>query len=198
MNHANQAEIQQVLAGNSSVHFVRGDDLRNKPVCVMSGAFNPIHDGHREMATFGAAHLGRSVVFELSVANAEKPTLTLDETHQRIDQDFGTHSVALTSAPTFLEKATIFPGAVFLVGVDTVFRIGQPRFYGDDPSLRDMAISELAAFQCRFLVFGRQIEDRFVCLRDVPLPDSLLPICDEVSEREFRSELSSSHLRNNP
>lgn len=195
MNHPNDAEIEKVLHGQSSVLFVRGDDPRNLPVCVISGSFNPIHDGHRKMAELGATRLNRPVIFELCVANADKPALTLDQTHARIKQDFNGHSLALTRAPTFLEKAAIFPGATFLVGVDTVFRVALPRFYEDDLAMRDMAIDELRQYGCRFLVFGREIENRFICLSDLDLPSELMAICDELVEDEFRSGESSSQIR---
>ena len=195
MNLPNDSAIEMVLDGMSNVLFVRGDDPRNLPVCVISGSFNPLHDGHRKMASLGAHRLDRPVIYELCVANADKPTLSLQDTRARIQQDFDGCPVALTRAPTFLEKAAIFPGATFLVGVDTVYRVALPRFYDDDVSVRDMAINELKQYGCRFLVFGREIEGRFVSLSDLSLPDELMAICDELGEHEFRSGDSSSQIR---
>lgn len=195
MTLPNDSEIEKVLSGESSVLFVRGDDPRNQPVCVISGAFNPLHRGHRQMAAVGATRLERPVIYELCVANADKMPLSLEETRNRIQQEFDGHPVALTRAPTFLEKAAIFPGATFLVGVDTVYRVALPRFYDDEVSVRDMAINELQQYGCRFLVFGREIAGRFISLSDVSLPNELLAICDELTEDEFRSEESSSKLR---
>ncbi len=188
-------EIEKVLCGQSSVLFLGGDDPRNTTVCVVSGAFNPVHDGHLKMAEVGAAKIQKPAVFELCVANADKPTLTLEETKSRIGQDFGGHSLALTRAPTFLEKAAIFPGATFMAGVDTIFRVALPRFYDDDISVRDMAIDEITGYGCRFLVFGRSIEGRFIRLSDLSLPDALHAICDDVSEDDFRCDESSTQIR---
>lgn len=195
MTLPDDSEIEKVLSGESSVLFLGGDDPRKSSVCVISGAFNPVHSGHLEMARFGQERLSRPAVFELCVANADKPALTLEETRARIEQDFGSNQIALTRAPTFLEKAAIFPGATFLVGVDTIYRVAVPRFYEDDFAIRDMAIDELTGFGCRFLVFGRSIENRFVRLRDLDLPPALVSICDEVDESEFRSDESSSNIR---
>jgi hypothetical protein len=104
-------------------------------------------------------------------------------------------SIALTRAPTFREKAEAFPGATFVVGVDTLLRIAEPRYYGDDHAKRDAAIAEIAERGCRFLVFGRELDGRFVTLGDLNLPTELRRLCDEVPESEFREDVSSTELR---
>jgi hypothetical protein len=82
----------------------------------------------------------------------------------------------------------------FVVGIDTLIRIGD-RYYGDSLSRRDAAIGEIAALGCRFLVFGRRIDDVFRTLDDVAVPASLRALCIAVPETQFRQDVSSTTLR---
>jgi hypothetical protein len=149
------------------------------------------------MAALAEQRLGVPLMWELSIVNVDKPPLDFIEIRARVhamrseDHD---RPIALTSAPTFREKAALFPGATFVVGADTVLRVGESRYYGDAAS-RDRAIAEIAALGCRFLVFGRQFSAGFQTLGDLELPSELRAICDEVSGSDFREDISSTQLR---
>jgi hypothetical protein len=171
-----------------------GAATRGTPA-MFPGAFHPIHDGHRGMAAVAQRKLGRPIQYELSVRNVDKPPLDFTEIEDRLAQFRNDESVWLTAAPTFVEKASYFPSATFVVGLDTVVRIGAARYYGDSLLARDAAIAELARLGCRFLVFGRKSGDRFEALADVELPPALRELCREVPEDEFRVDISSTELR---
>lgn len=162
---------------------------------IMPGAYNPRHAGHRQMQAAAAERLGRPVELEISLWNVDKPPLDYQEIERRVAQFEPLETVWLTRAPTFLEKARLFPEAWFVVGADTAVRIGLPKYYGDDVRRRDAALDELTASGCRFLVFGRQSENRFLTLDELDLPPALRALCEGVSEREFRIDLSSTELR---
>jgi hypothetical protein len=168
------------------------------PKIVFPGAFNPLHHGHAKMAQVAVEKLGGAVAYELSIANVDKPPLDFVEINERLrtirEQDPG-REVLLTAAPTFVEKAGLVPGTTFVVGADTVVRIADPKYYGNDERRRDAAIAEIARVGCRFLVFGRQVGEEFCSLRDVELPVGLGALCDEVSEGEFHEDVSSTELR---
>ena len=83
------------------------------------------------------------------------------------------HDPVADSAPTFVEKAAIFPGATFIVGADTLARIAEPRYYGNDREACAKALEAIAAAGCRFLVFGRRTQKRFESLADLALPPVL-------------------------
>ncbi|HVU88807.1 MAG TPA: hypothetical protein VHD36_15905 [Pirellulales bacterium] len=188
-------------AENESAGATVTADRTAAPKVVFPGAFHPLHAAHRTMAEVAAARLNAPVDWEISIANVDKPPLDFHEMRLRSAQFASTEPglppmrLWFTRAPTFVEKAAIFPGATFVVGVDTVERIAQARYYGDDPQACQAALEAIAAAGCRFLVFGRKAEKCFDTLADLRLPPALRAICDEVSEADFRHDLSSTELR---
>ncbi len=159
---------------------------------LFPGAFNPLHDAHRQMLTLAEDHVGCPGAYELSVENVDKPLLDYAEIHRRLGQF--ERPAWLTRLPTFRAKAAAFPGATFIVGMDTLIRIADPDYYGGE-ARRDQALIEFSASNSRFLVFGRNFGGRFHDLESLPLPATLKSLCTGVREQEFRQDLSSRTLR---
>ena len=164
---------------------------------VLPGAFDPLHEGHRAMRADAARRLGLNadaVGYELSVANVDKPPLDYLELRRRLAQ-FAPEEIVVTNAPTFLAKARALGVCVFVVGVDTLRRIGAARYHGGaEASAR--ALAELGELGCSFLVYGRAGPDgRFATLADLALPSPLAALCVGVGEAEFRVDASSTALR---
>src|SRR5205823_3936125 len=63
--------------------------------------------------------------------------------------------VWVTRAPTFVEKARLFPGTVFAVGADTAVRVLAPRYYAAGQAGLAEALALLRRRGCRFLVACR-------------------------------------------
>ena len=166
-------------------------------VALLSGSYHPLHGGHLALAEAAAALLRCRVLFELTLVNADKAAIGLPEAQRRAAQFAGRAPLLLSRVPLFAAKAALFPGAVFVVGVDTAARLVDPRFYGDSVAAMRGALEEVARYGCSFLVAGRLVEERFRTLADValPLPPTLRALFRELPENSFRHDISSSEIR---
>lgn len=164
------------------------------PAVVMPGSFNPLHAGHRKMAAIATAELGAPVEFELALRNVDKGEISDRDLAERLQGFAAEQIVWLTTAATFREKAACFPNAVFVVGADTIARIGDPKYYRSVKE-RDDAIESITDCGCRFLVFGRQQGDTFRELAEIDLPPGLATLSQGIPASRFRLDISSSDLR---
>src|SRR5690606_12025449 len=123
---------REMVVVRADGRIVTGDDIG--PRAVLSGSFNPVHDGHLGLAAVAAARVGLPSLFELPLLNAAKAPIELHEARKRALQFGGVAPVALTRSPLFEQKAALLPGSVFVVGVDTAERVVDPRFYGGQNS----------------------------------------------------------------
>lgn len=166
------------------------------PQTLLSGSFNPLHDGHLGMADSAAKWLKRPVAFELSTANVDKPSLPATVVVNRIAQFAGAHPIYVSNAPTYLEKARLYPGATFIVGTDTAERLFQPKYYEDSTTLMQNALEEIMAQGCRFLVAGREDSDGvFRTISDIAIPPEFDELFEQIPESVFRMNISSTQLR---
>jgi hypothetical protein len=170
----------------------RGDDP--PPGALLSGAFNPLHQGHAGMAAAAAALTGLPVAFELAVVNADKGALGHDEVLSRAAQFAGRHTLVLSRAPLFVQKAALYPGRAFVLGYDTAARLVAPRYYGGEAGML-AALVALRDAGCSFLVAGRLVDDRFCTLADLPVPAAFAPLFTAIPEALFRADVSSTALR---
>ncbi len=161
---------------------------------LLPGSFNPIHDGHKEMLKVAETITGLEGAFELSIKNADKPSLDFLTIQERA-AGIGDPPLWLTNTPTFEGKALLFPGVTFALGVDTLERIGQLRFYQNHVDLLEKALNTFDQQDSHFLVFGRLQDGHFKTLQDLSLPQALRARCTEVPEHIYRNDLSSTQIR---
>ena len=164
-------------------------------VAVLSGAFNPMHAGHTQLARAAASHLRRELVYELPVINADKGTLSHSEICRRIAQFDNKCRLVLSRQPLFANKVVYLRDSIFVVGYDTVLRLLQSRYYDDDEAQLRAALVTIRDAGCRFLVAGRLWKERFCKLADLSIPSGFSDMFDALPEDDFRIDTSSTEVR---
>jgi len=192
--------IDQLLAGEVDRLTVQPDGQMMlsapQPVVLFPGSFNPMHEGHVSLAQAAEELRQQPVAFELSVTNVDKPPLAGETVRQRLAQFTWRAPVELTRAPTFVEKARLFPGTTFVVGADTAERLFGSKYYGGDEDRMHMALEEIANSGSSFLVAVRlDAAGRVRALNDIPVPRRYADLFSEIPEHHFRVDTSSSEIR---
>ncbi len=185
--------LGSVLTGRGSNHCTVesgrwGCDTTEDKI-LLSGSFNPLHDGHREMAKVAEKLSHRRCALEMSMNHVYKPALDYITIKQRVDQLTGTGlPMFITNAPTFLRKSRLFPNTPFAIGYDTALGILDPKYAGPIPEL----IAEFKKNGTYFYMFPREVKG--YSKSEIEQAISVLP-GELVSTDMFYRDVSSTEIR---
>ena len=182
--------LHQLIAGELPYILVGRDDFPNRAL-LMPGSFNPLHAGHEGLLMAAEKITNREGMLELSVTNVDKPPLTIIDVERRLLQLKGRHKAILTSAPTFAEKAELFPGAWFAMGYDTAIRLLSPEYHSNVSAM----LKRFQDLETRFVVAGRLHKGEFQGLEGMSIPSGFAALFISIPAALFREDISSTGLR---
>ncbi len=167
---------------------------------IFPGSYDPIHAGHCGMHAAAERILGGDVALELAVRNADKPPLDYVSISERLERIFAEpafhgRTVLLSGLPYFEWKARHFPNRTFVLGIDTLERVANVKYHHNEPFLMEKSHEQLAALGAKFLVFGRKESNTFHSFHPEDFPPTLSALCRSVPECDFRSDFSSTGIR---
>ncbi len=192
--------IERLLGGEVGRVSVQPDGqmllAAPQPGVLFPGSFNPVHEGHVLLAQIAEELRQQPVAFEISVTHVDKPPLARETVRHRVAQFAWRAPVELTRAPTFVEKARLFPRTTFVVGADTAERLFGLKYYGADEARMHMALAEIGNSGASFLVAVRvDAAGRVRTLGDIAVPLRYADLFTEIPEQRFRLDTSSSEIR---
>ena len=189
-------KIYDDLLNNRIKFYSYNDDVKNENYnlnnsIILSGSFNPLHEGHIELLKASSKEFKKNPLYEISIKNVDKSKINFNDLINRINQFKSLGKLVVTNSAKFEEKSNIFKKSIFVIGYDTALRLVDDKYYNDD-FRKSLKIIEKN--NCSFLVSGRFINKKYKKPNNINFEeyDYLFNI---LSEEKFRIDISSTELR---
>ena len=189
-------KIYDDLLKNRIKFYSYNDDVKNENYnlnnsIILSGSFNPLHEGHIELLKASSKEFKKNPLYEISIKNVDKSKINFNDLINRINQFKSLGKLVVTNSAKFEEKSNIFKKSIFVIGYDTALRLVDDKYYDDD-FRKSLKIIEKN--NCSFLVSGRFINKKYKKPNNINFEeyDYLFNI---LSEEKFRIDISSTELR---
>ena len=189
-------KIYADLLNNRIKFYSYNDDLKNENYnlnnsLILSGSFNPLHEGHVELLKASSKEFKKNPLFEISIKNVDKSEINFNDLMDRINQFRSLGKLVVTNSEKFEEKSKIFKESIFVIGYDTALRLVDNKYYNDD-FRKSLKIIEKN--NCSFLVSGRFINKKYNKPNNINF-EGYDYLFDILSEEKFRLDISSTELR---
>ena len=189
-------KIYDDLLNNRIKFYSYNDDVKNENYnlnnsIILSGSFNPLHEGHIELLKASSKEFKKNPLYEISIKNVDKSKINFNDLINRINQFKSLGKLVVTNSAKFEEKSNIFKKSIFVIGYGTALRLVDDKYYDDD-FRKSLKIIEKN--NCSFLVSGRFINKKYKKPNNINFEeyDYLFNI---LSEEKFRIDISSTELR---
>ena len=164
---------------------------------LMSGAFNPPHDGHLEMQEQMWRKFNMPVMYEITANPPHKGALSVQDLLQRAKALRGNDALFTWSKPTYLDKARAYPGHSIVMGADAFLRMLDPKWGLNI----DEMINEFYNLGTHFYVGGRTVNGRYMTIENIMDEANLKTntgwkLWHLIHKLHIKSDTSSTEIRN--
>lgn len=168
---------------------------QSKHWALMSGAYNPPHEGHFGTAGSVLEDFHRNVVFEVTAEPPHKAAMTVQDLLQRAKLLQRKDRLFTKKNPLYLDKARAYPGTPLVMGADAMVRMLDPKWGLDIATM----LNQFKELNTELYICGRTIGSKFVTWQDIKdsLPADQAALFVEIARPvSGHWDISSTDIRN--
>ncbi|KRX05559.1 hypothetical protein PPERSA_12737 [Pseudocohnilembus persalinus] len=170
---------------------------------MLSGSFNPLHEAHLQMLEKAAKTLNlpkQQQYLEMAIKNADKGEIDYSEVKKRIDQVFQTDNnlqLIVSCKSLFIEKTQFLHDSHMILGIDTLKRLVDKKYYGNCDEQKLITLSEFVRKGIKFFTFPRFNEEKQQVEKMEHYIQTIPKFIHELTEefQDFRNDISSTAIR---